>query len=167
MRLLATRSALATVAIVATFTTIAGVAQAAPSGPSRDAAADPSFGPYFGSSADRLPAFLHVTRFGLRARIRTAAIGVKATCHSDGSGTTTTEPIGVNGTNILVGRDGRFSFRRTRTENQTITTYRLQGTFTTPRRATGTASVTTLTQGEGLSTVSCGSGTKRFTVTRR
>lgn len=146
---------------------IAAKPLASPFGSGRAAPADPAFGAFWGTSADGLQAFLHVTPYGLRARIRTAAIGVKAVCISDGATGRTSERIGVNGTNILVGRDGRFSYRWTRTEGQTVTTYRLQGSFTTPKRATGTASVSTLTQGEGLSTVTCGSGTKRFTVRRR
>lgn len=163
------------VAMIALFVSLGGATTAAAinreqiesSSVTGGAAADPAFGAFWGRSADALPAFLHVTPFGLRARIRTAAIGLKATCVSDGASGTTSEQIGVNGRNIIVGRDGRFSYRRTFTENQTITTYRIRGAFTTPQRASGTASVSTLTQGVGLSTVTCGSGTKRFAVRRR
>lgn len=160
----ATAVAAVFVSLGVTATAAAIIAKPFSTGPT---AADPTFGAFWGTSADGLQAFLHVTPFGLRARIRTAAIGLEAACISDGATGRTSERIGVNGRNILVGRDGRFSYRRTVTENQTVTTYRIQGAFTTPKRATGTASVSTLTQGEGLSTVSCGSGTKRFTVRRR
>lgn len=163
------RLALATIAL---FLALAGVASSAssqiePGSNMGRTAADPKFGAFFGTSADGLPAFLHVTPFGLRARIRTAAIAVKATCISDGASGRTSLRIGVNGQNILVGRDGRFTFRRQVTENQTLTTYKIQGVFAAPDRATGTASVTSLTQGDGLATVTCGSGTKRFVARLR
>lgn len=149
---------------VAAILIVALTPLASASAPTEAVPADPDFGAFFGESDDGLPAFLEVTEFGLRASIRTASVGTTAQCLSDGATGSYTEPIGVNGTDILVGRDGRFSDRHTVKAPQRIETHFIKGSFRTPKSAKGKARVTVRISGPGLSTVQCDSRKKGFSV---
>jgi hypothetical protein len=132
------------------------------------ATADPDSGAFFGRSAHGLPAFLHVVPFGLGHRLRTSAVGTKATC-LDNVGKRSTERIGAGlGSGYILVRYGRFSAIRTRDEDPStdrrLVTQKIRGSFSSPSRATGVAQVIVSVSNASGFSERCDSGPVSFTV---